>query len=81
MGRPVPDPAKFPAKSGVLVAPNESGATNFRPPSFDPRTGLFIVSAQDGFRNLFLQTRAWSLRLVAPIMASRARAFTPRDRL
>ncbi len=48
-GRPIPDPAKFPSKDGVLVAPNESGATNFRPPSFDPKTGLLIVSAQDGY--------------------------------
>jgi len=54
-GRPIPDPAKFPAKSGVLVAPNESGATNFRPPSFDPQTGLFIVSAQDGYGIYFFK--------------------------
>jgi alcohol dehydrogenase (cytochrome c) len=54
-GRPVPDPAKFPQQSGVLVAPNESGATNFRPPSFDPRTGLFIVSAQDGYGIYFFK--------------------------
>ena len=54
-GRPIPNPAKFPAKNGVLVAPNESGATNFRPPSFDPRTGLFIVSAQDGYGIYFFK--------------------------
>ena len=54
-GRPIPDPAKYPAKSGVLVAPNESGATNFRPPSFDPETGLFIVSAQDGYGIYFFK--------------------------
>jgi alcohol dehydrogenase (cytochrome c) len=54
-GRPIPNPAKFPAKSGVLVAPNESGATNFRPPSFDPQTGLFIVSAQDGYGIYFFK--------------------------
>ena len=54
-GRPIPDPAKFPSKSGVLVAPNESGATNFRPPSFDPHTGLFVVSAQDGYGIYFFK--------------------------
>jgi len=54
-GRPVPDPAKFPARNGVLIAPNESGATNFRPPSFDPGTGLFIVSAQDGYGIYFFK--------------------------
>jgi type 1 glutamine amidotransferase/outer membrane protein assembly factor BamB len=48
-GRSVRDPAKVSWKSGVLVAPNESGATNFRPPSVDPHTGLFIESAQDGY--------------------------------
>lgn len=55
LGRPIPDPAKFPKKDGVLVAPNESGATNFRPPSFDPQTGLFIVSAQDGYGIYFFK--------------------------
>lgn len=54
-GHPIPDPAKFPSRSGVLVAPNESGATNFRPPSFDPTTGLFIVSAQDGYGIYFFK--------------------------
>lgn len=55
-GRPIPDPSKYPAKDGVLVAPNESGATNFRPPSFDPKTGLFIVSAQDGYGIYFFKS-------------------------
>ena len=54
-GRPIPNPAKFPAKDGILVAPNESGATNFRPPSFDPKTGLFLVSAQDGYGIYFFK--------------------------
>src|SRR5580704_5542261 len=55
-GRPIPDPAKYPNREGVLVAPNESGATNFRPPSFDPKTGLFIVSAQDGYGIYFFKS-------------------------
>jgi alcohol dehydrogenase (cytochrome c) len=55
-GRPIPDPAKYPSKAGVLVSPNESGATNFRPPSFDPTTGLFIVSAQDGYGIYFFKS-------------------------
>src|SRR5207253_5036221 len=54
-GRPIPDPAKYPSRDGVLVAPNESGATNFRPPSFDPKTGWFIVSAQDGYGIYFFK--------------------------
>ena len=54
-GRPIPNPAKEPSKDGVLVAPNENGATNFRPPSFDPKTGLFIVNAQDGYGIYFFK--------------------------
>ena len=48
-GSPIPDPAKEPARNGRLVAPNEGGGTNYRSPSFDPATGLFIVSAVDGY--------------------------------
>ncbi|MDQ3212860.1 MAG: acido-empty-quinoprotein group A [Acidobacteriota bacterium] len=48
-GRPVPDPDMEPARDGRLVAPNEGGGTNYRSPSFDPATGLFIVSAQDAY--------------------------------
>ncbi|MBZ5576198.1 MAG: acido-empty-quinoprotein group A [Acidobacteriia bacterium] len=55
LGRPIPDPAKVPARDGVLVAPNEAGATNFRPPSFDPKTGFLIVSAQDGYGIYFFK--------------------------
>jgi alcohol dehydrogenase (cytochrome c) len=48
-GRPLPDPAKEPARDGRLVAPNEAGATNYRSPSFDPGAGLLIVSAHDAY--------------------------------
>ena len=54
-GRPIPDPAKEPSRDGVLIAPNESGATNYRSPSFDPRTGLLIVSAHDGYGIYFFK--------------------------
>ncbi len=54
-GRPTPSPAKEPAPDGRLVAPNEQGATNYRSPSFDPRTGLLIVSAQDGYGIYFFK--------------------------
>lgn len=43
--QPIPNPEKDPAPDGRLVAPNEGGLTNYRSPSFDPKTGLFIVSA------------------------------------
>jgi alcohol dehydrogenase (cytochrome c) len=54
-GRPIPDPAKEPTPNGVLVAPNENGGTNYRSPSFDPRTGLFLVSAHDGYGIYFFK--------------------------
>jgi alcohol dehydrogenase (cytochrome c) len=55
LGRPIPNPAKEPQRDGVLVAPNEAGATNFRPPSFDPGTGFLIVSATDGYGIYFFE--------------------------
>jgi alcohol dehydrogenase (cytochrome c) len=54
-GRPIPDPAKEPARDGRLVSPDEAGATNYRSPSFDPRTGLFIVSAADAYGLYFFK--------------------------
>jgi alcohol dehydrogenase (cytochrome c) len=48
-GRPIPNPAKEPARDGRLVAPQESGLANFRSPSFDPKTGFFIVDAQPSY--------------------------------
>jgi alcohol dehydrogenase (cytochrome c) len=54
-GRPIPDPAKEPSKDGVLVAPDEGGATNFWPPSFDPKTGLLVINAKDGYGVYFFK--------------------------
>jgi len=54
-GRPIPAPMKEPSRDGVLVAPNENGATNYRSPSFDPATGLFLVSAHDGYGIYFFK--------------------------
>jgi alcohol dehydrogenase (cytochrome c) len=48
-GRPIPDPDMEPARDGRLVSPDEAGATNYRSPSFDPATGLLLVSAADAF--------------------------------
>jgi alcohol dehydrogenase (cytochrome c) len=54
-GRPIPNPDKEPARDGRLVAPMESGGTNYRSPSFDPTTGLFVVSAHDGYGIYFFK--------------------------
>jgi alcohol dehydrogenase (cytochrome c) len=48
-GRPIPNPAKEPAPDGRLIAPDEGGLTNYRSPSFDTKTGLFIVSAHPSY--------------------------------
>jgi len=52
-GQPIPNPDKEPAPDGRLLAPDEGGATNFRSPSFDPKTGLFIVSSRDSWSIYF----------------------------
>jgi alcohol dehydrogenase (cytochrome c) len=52
-GRPIPNPAKEPAPDGRLIAPDEAGMTNFRSPSFDTKTGLFIVDAHPSWSVYF----------------------------
>jgi alcohol dehydrogenase (cytochrome c) len=52
-GQPIPNPAKEPAPDGRLIAPDEGGLTNFRSPSFDPHTGLFIVDAHPSWSIYF----------------------------
>jgi len=48
-GQPIPNPAKEPAPDGRLIAPDEGGLTNYRSPSFDAKTGLFIVDAHPSY--------------------------------
>ncbi len=48
-GQPIPNPAKMPQIDGALVAPNQSGAANWPPPSFSPDTGLFYINATDAY--------------------------------
>ena len=52
-GRPIPNPAKEPAPDGRLIAPDESGMTNYRSPSFDGKNGLFIVDAHPSWSIYF----------------------------
>jgi alcohol dehydrogenase (cytochrome c) len=52
-GRPIPNPAKEPAPDGRFIAPDEGGMTNYRAPSFDPKTGLFIVDAHPSYSIYF----------------------------
>lgn len=48
-GQPIPNPDKDPAPDGRLIAPDEGGMTNYRSPSFDQKTGLFIVDAHPSY--------------------------------
>jgi alcohol dehydrogenase (cytochrome c) len=43
-GRPQRVPGMVPTKEGTLIRPHVHGATNWAPPSFSPRTGLFYVA-------------------------------------
>src|SRR4051812_30790341 len=52
-GRPIPNPKKEPAPDGRIIAPDEGGVTNYRSPSFDPKTGLFIVDAHPSWSIYF----------------------------
>ena len=52
-GQPIPNIAKEPAPDGRLIAPDEGGLTNYRAPSFDPKTGLFLVSAHPSYSLYF----------------------------
>jgi alcohol dehydrogenase (cytochrome c) len=52
-GRPIPNVQKEPAPDGRLIAPDEGGMTNYRSPSFDPKTGLFIVDAHPSYSLYF----------------------------
>jgi acido-empty-quinoprotein group A len=53
-GQPLPNPAKEPTPNGTLVSPPTSGATNWPPPSFSPRTGLFYVGTNESYSVFYL---------------------------
>jgi alcohol dehydrogenase (cytochrome c) len=46
--RPIREPRIVPSPEGTTVMPTVLGATNWQPPSFSPRTGLFYVSVWEG---------------------------------
>ena len=48
-GRPIKVPGLWPKPVGMTyVEPSTAGGTNWYPPSYSPRTGLFYVSAREG---------------------------------
>lgn len=48
-GEPIPNPEKEPAPDGRLIAPDEGGLNNFRSPSYDPNTGLYLVTSRPSY--------------------------------
>ena len=53
-GQPIPNPDSEPKTDGALVIPASGGGTNWFPPSFDPQTGLFYVSASPSYSVYYL---------------------------
>lgn len=53
-GEPIPNPTKEPKTDGALVIPSAGGGTNWPPPSFNPDTGLFYVSATPSYSVYYL---------------------------
>ena len=53
-GRPVQTPQPF----GSPTWPGNQGATNWYPPSFSPRTGLFYVSAWENYATIYRKEEA-----------------------
>jgi len=53
-GQPVRNPEKDNTVPGSLVSPDNGGATNWFPPSFDPQTGLFYVVVRELYAMYYL---------------------------
>jgi alcohol dehydrogenase (cytochrome c) len=53
-GQPIRDPEKDFHVGGSLVSPNNTGVTNWPPPSFSPDTGLFYVPRYDSYAMYYL---------------------------
>jgi alcohol dehydrogenase (cytochrome c) len=53
-GSPEPNPAKEATIPGSLVSPVEGGVTNWQPPAFNPKTGLFYTHENNGYNILYL---------------------------
>src|SRR6266581_1125053 len=53
-GQPVRNAAKDNTVAGSLVSPDNGGATNWHPPSYDPRTGLLYVVLREIYAMYYL---------------------------
>jgi len=52
-GRPMLLPNSVPSEEGTKVCPDQSGGTNWMPPSFHPELGLFFVTARESCGKFF----------------------------
>lgn len=52
-GRPILQPDQEPTAEGTLVYPGITGAVTWPSPSYDPKTRLFFVQAQDDYAQMF----------------------------
>lgn len=53
-GHPIPKAHTAPSTDGALVSPSAGGGTNWMPPSYDPQTGLFYVTATRSYSIYYL---------------------------
>ena len=53
-GRPIPTPQP----AGAPTFPGNQGATNWYPPSYSPRTGLFYLSAWENYGTIYRREKA-----------------------
>jgi len=56
-GQPVRNPEKDNTVAGSLVSPDNGGATNWYPSSYDPRTGLFYVVLREVYAMYYLTNK------------------------
>ena len=48
-GQPIPNPDKDSQLGGSLISPNNGGASNWTPPTYDPQTELFYQNTAQGY--------------------------------
>ena len=48
-GQPIPNPDKDSQLGGSLISPNNGGAANWTPPTFDPETELLYLNTAQGY--------------------------------
>jgi alcohol dehydrogenase (cytochrome c) len=53
-GRPIPAPGIAPTKEGTLVYPGNQGGTNWYPPSYSPKTGLFYIPTWENSSTVYV---------------------------